>query len=179
MTALVPHRRAPGAGPVDEEEQDRLIALMIEYGRLDRALQLLRDTAYRPQAALRRRLGRWRQPLQEAAVLSLLEHGCFGEARALLDVYVERVDVQWAWPHLVDLLIRGGETDTAAGQLDRLRALAEVADYSVSLTLVEALLQADQVTEALDLFNRVGQRQRPTGALLPWAPGPCARATSR
>jgi pentatricopeptide repeat protein len=287
VTALVPHRQAPGAGPADgydlhdyldqhgrvarrgrpvpeslwaalvrhtddsdvrrlatnacqrllhryadplleraietasEENLDYLVIFMIEYGRLDRALQLLRDTAYRPQ--LRRRQFGWQESPQEAAVLSLVEHGCLREARALLDVYVERPDVQWAWVHLVSLLVEEGETDkavellkrlvdngiewydgayerladlladrgdweplmellrggkfrraqgwlakrfAAAGRLDRLRALAEVRDRTVSLVLVEALLRADQVTEAFELFSRIGERAEPTGALL-------------
>ncbi|WP_410625638.1 tetratricopeptide repeat protein [Amycolatopsis sp. cmx-8-4] len=210
-------------GTANEDEQDHLVFFMTEYGRLDRALQLLRDTAYRPQLRRRGRRGGWQESLQEVRVLTLLEHGCLREARALLDVYVERPEVQWAWVHLVDLLVRDGETDravellqrlvdhgiarydgaaerladlladrgdweplmdllrggrlrqaqgwlakrfAAAGRLDRLRALAEVRDHAVSLTLVEALLRDDRVTEALELFTRIRERARPTGVLL-------------
>ncbi|MEQ0557900.1 hypothetical protein ABJI51_02370 [Amycolatopsis sp. NEAU-NG30] len=41
----------------NEEQQEHLVVLMTEYGRLDRALRLLRDTAYRPQPDRRRREG--------------------------------------------------------------------------------------------------------------------------
>lgn len=206
----------------NEEQQDHLVVLMTEYGRLDRALRLLRDTAYRPQPDRRRRRRR-EGALQEATVLGLLEHGCVREARALLEVYAERVDVEWAWVHLVQLLERGGEEDkaiellsrlvedgigryggagerladllagrgdwervmellrggkvlqpqlwlakqfAAAGRLDRLRALAGFEDQSVILVLVEALLKDGQVTEGLELFGRVRECPRPSGALL-------------
>lgn len=73
-------------------------------------------------------------------------------------------------------LIRRANTTTArawlakqfhkAGKLDRLRALADVGDTTVSVTLVEALLERGEVDEALELYRNVSQTRCPSPRLL-------------
>jgi tetratricopeptide (TPR) repeat protein len=207
----------------NEDAQDHLIDLMSEYGRIDRATRLLRDTAYGPHPQRRPWAIRSTDQFREVRVLSLIGHGCIREAQALLEAYAERPDVRWAWIHLSGLLTQAGEFDkavellqrliengpsrhdaieehladlladrgdweqvvkivqtgkawwaprwlarrfAAAGRLDRLRALAEVGGTVVSLTLIESLLEHNQIDEALELFTQVRDPGEPSSELL-------------
>jgi hypothetical protein len=145
----------------DDKVQDRLIALMTEYGQLDWVIGLLQDTAYGPWPEHREHPNPWQAPAQRAAVTSLLEQGCHREARALLEVYVERDDVHWAWEHLVELLVRGDEIGQAIELLKRLTEDVILKSRGVGEKLVDILADRGDWEPALEILRRDGSYWAP------------------
>ena len=81
---------------------------------------------------------------------------------------------QGLWDQALEI-IRTASADTArhwlakrfdgAGRIDRLRALADVGDAKVSVTLVEALLERGQVAEGVALYRSTSPGDRPSPRL--------------
>jgi len=144
-----------------EETRDLLVALMTDYGRIDRAIRFLQDTAYEPRPSHRGRFSQSETSFQRAAALGLLDRGCLREARALLETYVERDDVSWAWNPLVGLLVKDGETDEAIELLQRLVDNFRPEHRGADERLADLLADRGDWERALDVLRGRGNTWAP------------------